>query len=104
MALQKNVFHGDVRDDFLKQRREKYCIHSKAVEQFHPDKYFDLENLSFPFYFQRDLVDIKQLSSKPLKYPVLAKGSLHKKKPEIVWSFAKPRGGYPPTKPFPVFS
>ena len=73
-VVQQIVLHGDVGEEFLQQRREKYCIHSKAIEQFHPDNYFDLENLTFPFYFGRDLVDIEQLSSKPQKYAVLANG------------------------------
>ena len=71
-VVQQIVFHGDVGEDFIHQRRENYCIHSRAVEQFHPDKHFDLENLSFPFYFVRNLVDIEQLYSKPQKYAVLA--------------------------------
>ena len=33
-----------------------------------------------------------------------SKGSLHEKKTEIVWSFTKQGGGYPPTKQFPFFS
>ena len=61
-VVQQIVFHGDVGEDFIQQRREKYCIHSKAVEQFHPDEHFDLENFGFPFYFGRDLVDIEQLT------------------------------------------
>ena len=73
-VVQQIVLHGDVGEEFLQQRREKYCIHSKAIEQFHPDNHFDLENLTFPFYFGRDLVDIEQLSSKPQKYAVLANG------------------------------
>ena len=67
-VVQQIVLHGDVTQEFLQQRRDKYCIHSKAVEQFCPDKHFDLENMSFPFYFGRDLVDLEQLSSNCLLY------------------------------------
>jgi hypothetical protein len=44
------------------------------VEYFESDKKFDLANLNFPFYFGRDLVDLKEISSNFLKYAILANG------------------------------
>ena len=44
------------------------------MEYFGPHKQFDLANLNFPFYFGRDLVDLEEISSKPLKSAVLANG------------------------------
>ena len=63
-------------------------------------------NLMTPSQWNWDLLFCKAQHN--LQFKGLTKGSLHEKKTEIVWSFAKPGGGgVPPNqtpKRFPAFS
>ena len=74
-SLQQIIAHGQVSSQFFDRCVKNYCIHCQVSLELELEKYFHIDEKSFPWSFGSELLDIQILQEKPMLAAVLVGGS-----------------------------